>query len=322
MGSRTHAALKRKGMDSQIAVLLMAYGGPGSLDEVEPYLMDVRGGRPLSRELLEEIREQYRKIGGKSPLLELTKAQARALERELADQGIPNRTFVGMRHWHPYIRETVAQIQEGGFSCVVAFCLAPQYSELSVGAYFRQYRAALGELSPGWETTYVHHWHDQPVLLQAFAENTHKALQRFPESARGETTIVFTAHSLPERILKQGDPYDDQVKATAAGVAKLLEPQRWVFAYQSQGYSQEKWLGPCVEEVLQALAADQVKNVVVAPIGFVSDHVEILYDVDIVFRELAGSLGMRMERPESLNDNAVFIRAMADTIRTHLLDQQ
>lgn len=305
----------------EIAVLLMAYGGPASLDEVEPFVRDVRGGRALPPQVLEAIKERYRQIGGKSPLLELTRAQARALERELTDQGIPNRTFVGMRHWHPYIREAVEEIRTAGLSRVIALCMAPQYSAMSVGAYFKQYRAVVEEFDSAWNTIYVESWHQHPRLLEAFASKASKALSRFDESIRPEIPIIFTAHSLPEEILEQSDPYDDQVKETASGVAQLLDHPRWIFAYQSQGYSQGKWLGPPVEEVLKELSRARAQNVLVVPIGFVSDHVEVLYDVDIAFRELAASLGMRLERPCSLNEDPVFIQAMAAIVETHLQQQ-
>lgn len=302
----------------KVAVLLMAYGGPGSLDEVEPYLMDVRGGRPLAPELIEEVKDRYRRIGGKSPILEISRRQAMALNEELERRGIQSQTFVGMRHWYPYIREAVSAIGVAGLSQVVALCLTPQYSEMSVEVYFRQYRSAVEESGLDVETTYVKSWHDQPELLQAFASNANDALMRFPASVRKQVPIIFTAHSLPERILQSGDPYDRQVKETAAGVAKLLGNPRWTFAYQSQGYSREKWLSPRVEEILSELAAERYRNVLVVPIGFVCDHVEILYDVDISFREFAASLGMCLERSESLNDDPFFIRSLATTVRSHL----
>ena len=299
----------------------MAYGGPGSLEEIEPFLKDVRGGRPLTHEVLQAIQERYRQIGGKSPLLELTRTQARALQAELRAQSIPARTFVGMRHWHPYIREAVGEIRAEGLSRVVALCMAPQYSEMSVGAYFQHYRTALREFDLNWKTNYVESWHDHPQLLEALASKANEALLRFNESSRSEIPIIFTAHSLPEKIVLQNDPYDDQVKETAAGVARLLDHPNWMFAYQSQGYGQEKWLGPKVEEVLQELADAGVKNVLVVPIGFVSDHVEVLYDVDVAFRELAAALDMRLERSGSLNDDPTFILAMAATVRAHLQEQ-
>ena len=316
MGARKDSAVEGK-----IAVLLMAYGGPDSLDEVEPYVMDIRGGRPVSEHFIEEIKERYRRIGGKSPLLELTRTQARALEKELTDQGVSNRTFVGMRHWQPRIREAVDEIRFAGLSDVVALCMAPQYSEMSIGAYFGRYREALSEFGLAWKTIYIESWHDHPLLLQAFAQKAREALSRFPAEVRPDVPILFTAHSLPERILSSSDPYDCQVKETAARVAQRLDQSRWVFAYQSQGHSAEKWLGPKVEEILERLASEGVENVLVAPIGFVSDHVEVLYDVDVHFRERAASLGLRLERCASLNDDPLFIRAMAATVRTHLQQQ-
>ncbi len=302
----------------RIAILLMAYGGPGSLDEVEAYVMDIRGGRPTPPELIVEVENRYRKIGGKSPILEISRTQAMALNAELERQGIHSRTFVGMRHWYPYIREAVRAIGIAGLSRVVALCLTPQYSEMSVGAYFHQYRLALEDSNLDLQTTYIKSWHNHPDLLRAFASKTEEALLRFPKSQRKDLPIVFTAHSLPERVLVNHDPYDDQVKETAAGVAQLLNNPRWTFAYQSQGFSQEKWLGPRVEEVLSELAAEGNENVLLAPIGFVCDHVEILHDVDISFQEYAASRGMRLERPKSLNDNPLFIRALTKTICSHL----
>ena len=310
----THRAMHQ----DKIAVLLMAYGGPGSLDEVEAYVMDVRGGRPTPPELIQKVKDHYRRIGGQSPILEISRTQAMALNGELERQGIHSRTFVGMRHWYPYIREAVRAIEAAGLSRVVALCLTPQYSEMSVGAYFQQYRLAMEESNIDLQTTYIKSWHDHPDLLRAFASKTREALQRFPQSQRKDLPIIFTAHSLPERVLANHDPYDDQVKETAAGVAQLLNNPRWIFAYQSQGFSQEKWLGPRVEEILSELAAENNKNVLLVPIGFVCDHVEILYDVDISFREYAASRGMRLERPESLNDSPLFIRALAKTICSHL----
>lgn len=296
----------------------MAYGGPGSLDEVEPYVLDVRGGKTLPAAALTEIKNRYSSIGGKSPLLEITSAQARSLQRELLRRGLPNRTFVGMRHWHPRITEAVAEMRKEKFKKVVALCLTPQYSALSVGAYFEQYRVALKEHSAQWETIYVNSWHTQPQLVEAYASKLKTALNTFPADARSQVMVVFTAHSLPEKILQLNDPYDIQVKTTSAEVARKLALPCWVFAYQSQGYGNGKWLGPSVEEILQALAKGGTRNVVIAPVGFVSDHVEILYDVDIAFKRLAASLGIRLERPGSLNTTPLFIRSMATTIKEHL----
>jgi protoporphyrin/coproporphyrin ferrochelatase len=306
-------------MQAKTAVLLMAYGGPNSLSEVESYVLDVRGGRPLAPALLEEIRGRYQRIGGRSPLLGITTGQAEALERELRQRGLAEKVFVGMRHWHPYIREAVSRIGAEDFTTVVAMCLAPQYSSLSVGAYFEQYRSALEQRGLQFQTVFVNQWHQHPDLIEAFAENGSSALRRLCPD--GEVfKVLFTAHSLPERVLEQGDPYDRQQRETAASVAARmgLDSESWQFAYQSQGYSQEKWLGPRVEDVLRDLAAKPVKNILIVPTGFVSDHVEVLYDVDIAFAELAQSLGLRLRRSASLNCHPRLISAMAATVEASL----
>lgn len=293
------------------AVLLMAYGGPTSLDEVEPYLMDVRGGRPLPPAVLEEIKERYRKIGGRSPLMSITQRQAMALENELERRGMPARVFVGMRHWFPYIRDAVQAIAASGTRRVVAICMTPQYSKLSVGAYFSQYEAATEQSGLDWETTFVSEWYTRPELIRAFANKVREALRRFPDSERGEVAIIFTAHSLPENRLGPDDPYDRQQRETAARVAEMVGGLTWSFAYQSQGYSNDSWLGPRVEDKLRELAASGARNVLVVPTGFLCDHVEILYDVDIAFRNLAMELGLRLERSASLNDDPLLTKALA-----------
>ncbi len=303
-----------------VAVLLMAYGGPASIDEVEPYVMDVRGGRPMSPQVLEEIRDRYRRVGGKSPLLEITQNQAIAVEEALYRKGIPNKTFVGMRHWFPYIKDAVRAIAGSGFKQVVAICMAPQYSSVSVGAYFRQYQAAVQELGADLQTVYVNSWHDNPDLLEAYAQRFGEAKVFFTPDEKRNMTALFTAHSLPVSRITADDPYDRQQRETAAGVAERAGLQNWSFAYQSQGYSPEPWLGPRVEEKLRELADGGVRAVLVIPTGFVCDHIEILYDIDIAFRELASSLGLHLERTRSLNDDPLFIKAIANTIRTAVRD--
>jgi len=299
-------------------VLLMAYGGPASLDEVEPYVMDVRGGRPLSPKILEEIKDRYRRVGGRSPLLEITQSQAIAIEEALTRRGVSNRTFVGMRHWYPYIKDAVRAIADSGLDRVVAICMAPHYSNVSVGAYFVQYQAALRDLDVGFKTVYVNSWHDNADLIQAFADRVTEALALFSPAERRGLVAVFTAHSLPLPRLTPDDPYDGQQRETAALVAKRARLENWSFAYQSQGYSQEPWLGPRVEEKLRELAGAGVPAVLIIPTGFVCDHIEVLYDVDIAFRELAQSLGIHLERTRSLNDDPLFIKAVAGTIRLAL----
>jgi len=290
-----------------VAVLLMAYGGPGSLDEVEPYLADVRGGRPTAPELVTEIKGRYARIGGRSPIRERTEAQARALERAL---GPAWPVYVGMRHWHPFIAETVERIVAERGRRVVAIVLAPHFSTMSVGAYEKKLLdAASGRL----DLALVRSWGDHPKFLEAVAERVKQALQRFP--APGAVQVVFTAHSLPERILAAGDPYADELRTSAAAVARLALVDEWRFAYQSAGATPEPWLGPEAGAVITELAPTR-KNFLIVPIGFVSDHVEVLYDVDVAYRGLAERLGARLERTDSLNDDPLLVAALADLART------
>lgn len=288
----------------RVAVLLMAYGGPASSDEVEPYLADVRGGRPTSPALVAEIQSRYRQIGGRSPIRERTEAQARGVARALGER-FP--VYVGMRHWHPYIKDSVERIVAAGHSRVVGIVLAPHYSALSVGVYEQKLLAAsAGRL----EAVLVRSWGDHPKFLEAVAQRIVGALQRFPSP--NAVQVLFTAHSLPERILASGDPYPDELRASAAAVAKRVGLGAWHFAYQSAGATPEPWLGPDAGAVITALAGQGHQAVLIVPIGFVCDHVEVLYDVDVMYRALAERLGVRLERTRSLNDHPLLIAAVAE----------
>ncbi len=292
----------------QVAVLVMAYGGPGNLDEVEPYLMDVRGGRPTKPQLVEEIRARYARIGGHSPILELTRAQAAAIGRALGRQF---RVYVGMRHWHPYIQDVIAEIAQAGHTRVVGVAMAPHYSNMSVGAYEKKLlQAADGRL----DVSLVRTWWSQPQFLDAVADRILQALQRFPRPSTVQ--VVFTAHSLPERILASADPYPDELKTSASEVAKRARLTSWRLAYQSAGATAEPWLGPDAAAVITELANAGHDAVLLVPIGFVCDHVEILYDIDVEYQALARRLGLRLERTASLNDDAGLVAAVADVVRT------
>jgi ferrochelatase len=292
----------------RLAVLLMAYGGPGSLDDVEPYLNDVRGGRPTSPELLHEIRERYAQIGGRSPILELTQAQAAAVGYAL---GAGFEVYVGMRHWHPYIREAADEIARAGHRSVIGVVMAPHYSAMSVGVYEKKLLEAAQDR---FETALVRSWGDHPAFLEAVAEHVSQALQRFPSPSAVQ--VIFTAHSLPQRVLAAGDPYPDELHASAAAVAKRRGLSDWRFAYQSAGATPEPWLGPDAGDVITELAAAGRKAFLLVPIGFVCDHVEILHDIDVEYQALAKRLGVHLERTDSLNDDAGLVAAIADVART------
>jgi ferrochelatase len=284
------------------AVLLLAHGAPECIDDVGEYLFHVRGGRPTSAHLVEEVRQRYASIGGSSPLLARTREQGEALEKAL---GIP--VYFGMRNWHPFIKDTMARMQADGVKRIIAVCLAPQYSKLSVGFYFRRTQEAKEALGFDAQIVWTKSFHDHPLLIEAYRERLAPLLP--------VEVVLFTAHSLPEKILESRDPYDVEAKTTARAVAERAGVERWEFAYQSQGMTGDTWLGPSVETRLEELGKRGIRDVVLHPTGFVSDHVEILYDVDILFRQEAQTLGIRLRRPESLNNSPTFIAALADVVR-------
>jgi protoporphyrin/coproporphyrin ferrochelatase len=279
------------------AVVLMAYGSPGRIEDIRPYLEDIREGRPVSDEAVEELTERYRRIGGRSPLDEVTERQRAALESEL---GMP--VHVGMKHWRPRIAEAVSAALAGGAERVVGLVLAPHYSALSIAGYRERLQGALEGRA---ELRFVESWHDHEPFLAVLADRV-----------RGtDAHVVFTAHSLPERVLAMGDPYRDQLLETSRNVAERAGIERWSFAYQSASETGEPWLGPDILEELDALNEQGVRDVLVCPVGFVSDHLEILWDLDVEARERAAELGLRLDRIESLNDDPAFIRALAELAR-------
>jgi ferrochelatase len=306
--------------DQQIGVLLMAYGAAGSLEEVAPYLADIRAGRPPSPELVEEVKHRYQLMGGRSPLLDITQQQAAALEARLNkdSDGKPFKIYIGMRHWHPYIKETVATMAKDGIQKMVALCLTPYYSRMSVGAYFKKLEEAQAVLKTPIEVIRVESWNDHPLLIESIAQKVQKALHGFEESVRKQVSILFSAHSLPSRILEEKDPYPQELNETIEWVMKKVGPYRWWFAYQSQGRTPEPWLGPDAGEVIKQLHQEGHRHLLMAPIGFISDHMETLYDVDIMYRKQAEALGMKLQRAESLNASPTFIEAMASVVHAHL----
>jgi protoporphyrin/coproporphyrin ferrochelatase len=278
------------------AVVLMAYGSPSDLADIRPYLEDIRSGRPVSDEAVEELTERYRRIGG-SPLDEVTEATRAALEREL---GWP--VYPGMKHWTPRIAEAVDRAVEGGAELIVGLVLAPHYSKLSIDGYRERLEAALGERA---RLRFVESWHVHEPYLDVLADRV-----------RGtDAHVVFTAHSLPERIIAMGDPYRDQLLETSQLIAERAGLESWSFAFQSASTTGEPWLGPDILDELDELHARGIERVLVCPIGFVSDHLEILWDIDVEARERAAELGLQLERIESLNDDPAFVRGLAELCR-------
>lgn len=293
------------------AVLLIAHGSPERVEDVPEFLRCVTGGRPLPDSVVREIEHRYGLIGS-SPLTRYTRLQAEGVQREL---GIP--AYIGMRNWRPFIAETIQQMTADGVDRAVAICLAPQNSRTSVGLYKK---VLFQENTPAFPIDFVESWHDHPLLIAAFAERFRESYEAAAREAGEPLTVVFTAHSVPERTIAEGDPYDRQARETARLVAAKagLADDQWRFAFQSQGMSGGPWLGPTVEDTLRQLASEFRGGAFLQPIGFVCDHVEILYDIDIAFREYAQTIGMRLWRAESLNDSATFARALADIARTRL----
>jgi ferrochelatase len=297
---------------SRNAVLLLAHGSPDRPEDVPEFLRSITRGRPIPQPVIEEVTHRYRRIGH-SPLTEITLRQAELVASILA---LP--VYVGMRNWHPLICDTLSRMAAEGVAQAVVICLAPQNSRTSVGLY-RQ--AVMGEAGPPFAIDFVESWHDHPLLVRAFAEKLRAGWEQACAQSGARLPVIFTAHSVPERTIEEGDPYERQARETAALVAAasgVLRPQDWTFAFQSQGMSGGEWLGPTVEDAILELRAKQHSGVFVDPIGFLCDHVEVLYDIDIGFRQFAGEHGMNLWRAESLNDSLLLASAIADLARSRL----
>ena len=297
------------------AILLLAYGGPDSLEDIPAYLLDIRGGRETPQHLVDEITHRYAQIGGRSPLRDITERTAARLWKRT---GIP--TYVGMRHWHPYIKEVVAQMASDGVRHIIAIAMAPHYSFMSIGAYRQALDAAVEAVGEGLAVDFVESWGTQPDYLDGLAANVRETLRRFPEGARDDVLVIFTAHSLPALILERGDPYDAQLRETARLLAERLglPDDRWTFSYQSAAQTGTPWLGPQIEDLVADLGERGVENILIAPVGFIADHVEVLYDLDIGVQRIANEHGIRMERTPMLNDGEALVEALADLAGRYL----
>jgi len=300
-------------------VILLAHGAPDRLADIPEFLLNVRGGRPLPEAAVKEIIHRYGLIGGGSPLLKLTMMQAAGLAETLNQNAEANGSstipvYVGMRNWKPYIADAVQQAADAGVGRLVALCLAPQNSRTSVGLYRKYLADAVAKISPQLPVDFIESWHDQPELVAAFEERIALARRDVEGTAGGPVPVIFTAHSVPQKTVADGDPYEQQVKETAALVAEALSLKTFRVAFQSQGMTADSWIGPTVESQIDEVAAEGHHHVLIAPIGFVCDHVEILYDIDIVFSEYGKARGVSVHRSQSLNNSPLFIRALAAVI--------
>lgn len=294
---------------SQPAVLLIAHGSPERVEDIPQFLQNISRGRPMPEAVVREVQHRYSLIGS-SPLTRITRQQADAVAREL---GLP--VYVGMRNWRPFIADTLQQMATDGITSVVAVCLAPHNSRTSVGLY----KQVLFGNEPPFAIDFVEEWHDHPLLIAAFAERLRAGWTKACAEHGSQLPVLFTAHSVPTHTVAEGDSYETQTRETAALVAaQVPEIGAWRFAFQSQGMSGGEWLGPTVEETIVSLREAGQAGVFVQPIGFVCDHVEVLFDVDILFRQFAGDRGMKLYRAESLNDSPRFVQAVADLARSRL----
>jgi len=298
------------------AVLLIAFGGPTRPEEIRPFLANVAQGRTIPAARLEEVVHHYELIGGRSPLNELTFRQARKLEAALAATGTPMPVYVGMRNWEPYIADTLARMAADGVRHAVGVILSPHASEASRDRYTERLdaaRAGLGAAAP--EIRWVAPWYVHPLFVTAVADATVAALVTVPIGRRAEAALVFTAHSIPTAMAERS-PYVAELTASARAVAERLRRPRWQVAYQSRsGSPRDPWLEPDVSDALRTLAAAGARDAVVIPVGFVCDHVEVLYDLDVEARATAAGLGLGFARASTVNDHPLFIRMLTDVVR-------
>ena len=301
------------------ALLLLAFGGPRSLEEVGSFLTRIMKGRKPSSEQVEKVKERYRLIGGSSPLLKITRGQAKGLEKRLSEKGHSFKSYVGMRYGHPVIEETMKEILQDGIEEVIAIPMAPFQSRESTGAYIEEVKRVQKNIGEVLKVSFVIGWHMHPLFLEAIREKIHEGLMGFIPEERKRVHLLFTAHSLPKSIIEK-DPYVREIEESIKGVLAGPGHRAWKMAYQSKGGGPEEWVGPDVESVLTNLSKEGVEKVLIVPIGFVSDHIEILYDIDILYREKARSLRMKLRRTPSLNFSEKFIEALSAIVEEHILN--
>jgi protoporphyrin/coproporphyrin ferrochelatase len=297
-----------------LGLLVMSYGTPASLDEVEAYYTHIRRGNPPSPEKLQELKDRYQAIGGVSPLTEITQNQVNDLERFLNEtsEEYTFKAYSGMKHTYPFIADAVAQMAQDGITEGVGIVLAPHYSVMSIGAYNKYAQEAAQ--THGVHLAMVKSYHLEPKLIEALVLRVKECLSQFPPETQSDVKVLYTAHSLPEKILEMGDPYAEQLRETAEAISNQVGIANWETGWQSAGQTAVPWLGPDLLDKMQQLKEEGVTNLIISPIGFVSDHLEVLYDIDIEAKNLAAELGMHMERTSSLNSDPLFIQALASAV--------
>jgi len=290
----------------------MAYGSPGTLDEVEAYYTHIRGGRTPSPESIAALRARYERVGGRTPLLDITRQLQDALSRAMsAPGGLATPVYVGMKHWHPFISDTVREMRDAGVTRVTAIPLAPHYSRMSIGGYRKALEQGAADAGADFSITFVSSWHRHPAFVAMVTRRVGEVVADIPSGARATTTTLFTAHSLPERIRSWNDPYERELAESASTIAGQLGLDRWGIAWQSAGATGEPWIGPDILDVLGELAAQGATHVVVAPIGFTCDHLEILYDLDVEAAAHAQTLGLALRRIAMPNATEEFVQVLA-----------
>jgi len=297
------------------AVILLAHGAPDKLEDIPEFLLHVREGRKLPDTAVQEIVRRYSLIGGTSPLLCHTMQQADMLAEALAHP-----VYIGMRNWKPFIAETIRKMADEGVERALALCLTPHNSRTSIGLYKKRLDEAVQKNAPQLQVDFIESWHNHPMLIQAFMEKVVIGKAQAEAAAGGPVPVVFTAHSVPEKTISGGDPYADQVRETARLIAEAIGLENYRIAFQSQGMTADPWIGPRVESQIDEIAAQGGRHVLLAPIGFVCDHIEILYDIDVHFREYGQSKGVTVHRTESLNDSPLFIKALTEIVSNRVVE--
>jgi len=301
------------------AVLLITFGGPTSMDEVRPFLANVLRGRPVPPERIEEVVQHYEIIGGRSPLNELTQRQADALRGRLERDGLRLPVYVGMRNWHPYLRDTLADMQRDGVRRALGVILAAQQSDAGWDRYQRDVadaRATLNGAAP--PVDFIEGWHAHPLFIEAVADRARGALAAVSPARRAGARLIFTAHSIPT-AMAAGSPYEAQLREGAALVARALGYSSYTLAYQSRsGNPREPWLEPDILTTVRELAAGGARDLLVVPLGFVCDHVEVLYDLDVEAKQVAEAAGVDFIRAPAVNDHPSFVRMLAELVGTHV----